>query len=165
MTAPSEAGLKSRRGVRPDTYLFFLLSFRLVDFLTHAAYFGLPFFWDELGQFVPAALDIYHDGAWIPHSTVPNAHAPGVMAYLAAVWDIFGYSIPVTRAAMLLASCASFFTFLLAIQLCRGLHGAPAFAPALLLLIDPLFYMQGMMAQLDMPAMLFTVLALLLFVQ
>jgi hypothetical protein len=166
MTAPSDAGLKGKRSVRPDTYLFFLLSFTLVVFLTHAAYFGLPYFWDELGQFVPAALDIYHDGAWIPHSTVPNAHAPGVMAYLAAIWDIFGYSIPATRAAMLLlGSCASFFTFLLAIQLCRGLQGAPAFAPALLLLIDPLFYTQAMMAQLDMPAMLFTVLALLLFLQ
>ena len=32
-----------------------------------------------------------------------------------------------------------------------------------MLLLDPLFYMQSMMAQLDMPAMLFTVLALLLF--
>ena len=30
-------------------------------------------------------------------------------------------------------------------------------------MLDPLFYTQGMMAQLDMPAMLFTVLALLLF--
>ena len=166
MTAPSEARLKSRQGVRPDTYLFFLLSFTLVVFLTHAAYFDLPYFWDELGQFVPAALDIFHDGAWIPHSAVPNAHPPGVMAYLAAVWDIFGYSIPATRAAMLLlASCGSFFTFLLAIHLCRGLHGAPAFAPALLLLIDPLFYTQAMLAELDMPATLFTVLALLLFLQ
>ena len=166
MTAPSEAGPKSARGVRPDTYLFFLLSFLLVVFLTHAAYLDLPYFWDELGQFIPAALDIYHDGAWIPHSTVPNAHAPGVMAYLAAVWDIFGYSIPTTRAAMLLlASFASLLTFLLAIHLCRGLRGAPAFAPALLLLVDPLFYMQAMMAQLDMPAMLCTLLALLLFLQ
>ena len=166
MTAPTAAGLKRKRGVRPDTYVFFLLSFALVVFLTHAPYFGLPYFWDEMGQFVPAALDIYHDGAWIPHSTVPNAHAPGVMAYLAAVWDIFGYSIRATRLAMLvLGSCAAFFSFLLAIQLCRGLIGAPAFAPALLLLVDPLFYMQGMMAQLDMPAMLCTVLALLLFFQ
>jgi hypothetical protein len=166
MTAPSEADLKRARGVRPDTYLFFLLSFTMVVFLTHAAYFDLPYFWDELGQFVPAALDIYHDGAWIPHSTVPNAHAPGVMAYLAAVWDIFGYSIPATRAAMLLlGSCVSFFTFLLAIHLCRGLRGAPAFAPALLLLADPLFYTQAMLAQLDMPATLCTVLALLLFLQ
>lgn len=164
MTAPFEARLNRGRGVRTDTYLFFLLAFTLIVFLSHAAYFGLPYFWDELGQFVPAALDIYHDGAWIPHSTVPNAHAPGVMAYLAVVWDIFGYSIPATRMAMLLmASCASFFTFLLAIQLCRGLHGAPAFAPALLLVLDPLFFTQAMMAQLDMPAMLFTVLALLLF--
>jgi len=166
MTAPSEAGLKREHGVRPDTYLFFWVSFTLVVFLTHAAYFDLPYFWDELGQFVPAALDIFHDRAWIPHSTVPNAHPPGVMAYLAAVWDVFGYSIPATRVAMLLlASCAALFTFLLAIQLCRGLLGAPAFAPALLLLLDPLFYTQAMMAQLDMPAMLFTVLALLLFLQ
>jgi 4-amino-4-deoxy-L-arabinose transferase-like glycosyltransferase len=166
MIAPSEAGPKRAHGVRTDTYVFFLLSFTLMVFLTHVAYFDLPYFWDELGQFVPAALDIYHDGAFIPHSTVPNAHAPGIMAYLAAVWAIFGYSIPATRAAMLLlASCAALFTFLLAIQLCRGLRGAPAFAPALLLLVDPLFYMQGMLAQLDMPAMLFTVLALLLFLQ
>ena len=164
MTRPPEAGLKSGRAVRLDTYLFFLLSFTLVVFLTHALYLDLPYFWDEMGQFVPAALDIYHDGAWIPHSTIPNAHAPEVMAYLAAVWNIFGYSIPATRAAMLLlASCAAFLTFLLAIHLCRGLHGAPAFVPALLLLLDPLFYTQAMMAQLDMPAMLFTVLALLLF--
>jgi hypothetical protein len=166
MPAPPEAGLIKERRARPDTYLFFLLSFTLVVFLTHAFYLELPYFWDEMGQFVPAALDIYHDGAWIPHSTVPNAHPPEVMAYLAAVWDVFGYSIPATRAAMLLlASCASLFTFLLAIELCKGLRGAPAFAPALLLLVDPLFYTQAMMAQLDMPAMLFTVLALLLFLQ
>ena len=166
MAAPSEADLKRARGVRTDTYLFFLLSFMLIVFLTHAAYVDLPYFWDEMGQFVPAALDIYHDGAFIPHSTVPNAHPPGVMSYLAAVWEIFGYSIPATRVAMLLlASLASLFTFLLAIQLCRGLDGAPAFAPVLLLLLDPLFYTQAMMAQLDMPAMLFTVVALLLFLQ
>ena len=166
MTVPSEAGLKRVRGVRTDTYLLLFLSFTLIVFLTHAVYLHLPYFWDEMGQFVPAALDIYHDGAFIPHSTVPNAHPPEVMAYLAAVWDIFGYSVAATRAAMLvLASCAVLFTFLLAIELCRGLAGAPAFAPVLLLLLDPLFYTQAMMAQLDMPAMLFTVVGLLLFLQ
>ncbi len=154
------------RGVRPASYLFFFVSFALVLLLTHAPYFDLPYFWDELGQFVPAALDILHDGAWVPHSTVPNAHPPGVLAYLAAVWKVFGYSIPATRAAMLLlASLTALFTFLLAIQLCRGLRGAPALVPLLLLLLDPLFYMQSMMAQLDMPAMLFTVLTLLLFLE
>src|ERR1700675_100929 len=127
MTAPSEAGLKSERGVRADTYLFFLLSFMLVVFLTHVAYFGLPYFWDELGQFVPAALDIYRDGAWVPHSTVPNAHPPGVMAYLALVWKTFGYSIVATRAAMLLlGSLTALCTFLLAIRLCPGVAISPA---------------------------------------
>src|SRR5262249_23097336 len=124
------------------------------------------YFWDEMGQFVPAALDIFHDGAWVPHSTVPNVHPPGVMAYLAGVWQIFGYSIESTRAAMLLlASLTLFFAFLLAIELCRGLPGAPAFAGVVLFFADPLFYTQSMMAQLDMPAALFTVFALLLFLQ
>jgi hypothetical protein len=135
-----------------------------VVFVLHAPYLGLPYFWDELGQFVPAALDIFHDLAWVPHSTVPNAHPPGVMAYLALVWKIFGYSIPATRAAMLLlASCGAFLTVLLASRLSLNLRGEWVAAPAALLLLDPLFYMQSMMAQLDMPAMLFTLLALFLF--
>ncbi len=136
----------------------------LVVLLSHAAYLNLPYFWDEMGQFVPAALDIYRSGAWVPHSTVPNAHPPGVMAYLAAVWKIFGYSIPATRVAMLvLASLAVLVTLQLSERL--GLTPAWAFAPAILLLLDPLFYMQAMLAQLDMPAMLFTLLALLLFLE
>jgi len=153
-------------GVRQSTYLFFFAAFAFVVFLAHAPYFSLPYFWDELGQFVPSALDIFKHGWWVPHSAVPNAHPPGVMAYLAVVWKIFGYSIPATRVAMLLlASLTAVVTFLLAIRLCRGLSGASALAPLLLLLVDPLFYMQSMMAQLDMPAMLFTVLALLLFLE
>jgi hypothetical protein len=155
-----------RQRVRPTNYPYFFAFFAVVVFLIHAPYLSLPYFWDELGQFVPSALDILQHGWWVPHSAVPNAHPPGVMAYLAAVWKIFGYSIPATRAAMLvLASLTALFTFLLAIRLCRGLPGAPVLAPLLLLLLDPLFYMQSMMAQLDMPAMLFTVLALLLFLE
>jgi 4-amino-4-deoxy-L-arabinose transferase-like glycosyltransferase len=144
----------------------FFVAIAAVVFFIHQPYFGLPYFWDEMGQFVPAALDIYHDLAWVPHSTVPNAHPPGVMAYLAAVWKIAGYSIPATRAAMLaLASLAVLLTMLLTGQLSPGARGWWVFAPAVLLLVDPLFYMQSMMAQLDMPATLFTVLALWLFFQ
>ena len=132
-----------------------------IVFISHAPFVGLPYFWDELGQFVPSALDILHDGAWVPHSAVPNVHPPGVMAYLALVWRIFGYSIPATRLAMLgVAACAAVATFFLAKELC-----APAFLAVIFLLADPLFYAQAMMAQLDMPAMLFTVLALLLFLK
>jgi hypothetical protein len=153
-TGPSKKGLVLA--------LALALGFALIVFLAHLPYLSLPYFWDELGQFVPAALDIYHDGAWIPHSAVPNAHPPAVMAYLALVWRTFGYSIAATRSAMLaLASLAVLFTFLLGWELGRA--RAPALIAALFLLLDPLFYTQGMMAQLDMPAMLFTVLALVLF--
>jgi hypothetical protein len=70
--------------------------------LAHGLLLDLPFYWDEIGQFVPAALDLFRTGAWIPVSTVPNVHPPGVMAYLALCWSIFGYSIVATRLAMLL---------------------------------------------------------------
>jgi 4-amino-4-deoxy-L-arabinose transferase-like glycosyltransferase len=134
----------------------------LLVFLAHLPYFGLPYFWDELGQFVPAALDILRDGAWIPHSAVPNAHPPAVMAYLALVWRVAGYSIPAARLAMLaLAAAALISTFFLGEQLSAS-RTASVLA-SLLLLADPLFYTQSMLAQLDMPAMLFTVLALFLF--
>src|SRR5580692_11353684 len=92
----------------------------IVVFVAHLSYLSLPYFWDELGQFVPAALDIFHDGAWIPHSTLPNAHPPGVMAYLALVWRIAGYSIPATRSAMLaLAAGAIIVTYFLGDELSR----------------------------------------------
>src|SRR5664279_4882007 len=136
---------ETRRRIRPGVYLFFFGLFAAVLFASHSPYLTLPYFWDEHGQFVPAALDILHDGAWVPHSTVPNVHPPGVMAYLALVWRVFGYSIPATRAAMLaLAAVAMLFTFLLGIELCRGATGAPAFIAVLLLAADPLFYTQSM---------------------
>lgn len=156
----------SRASNRAGAYLGIFSALAILLLLIHAPYLGLPYFWDEMGQFVPAALDIFHDGALIPHSTVPNVHPPGVMGYLAAVWTVFGCSIPVTRSAMLvLAALLFLFTFLLAIELCQGLHGAPAFAAIIVLLADPLVYTQSMMAQLDLPAAVFTALGLLLFLQ
>ena len=146
------------------SYLLLYVLFGTVLFATHAHLLDLPYFWDELGQFIPAALDIHNKGAWIPESTLPNVHPPGVMAYLAAVWKLAGYSIPATRVAMLAwAAAATVAVFALAVRLCAGLGGLPAFAAVTLLLCSPLFYTQSMMAQLDMPPILFTALALLWF--
>jgi hypothetical protein len=137
----------------------------------HRPYLKLPFHWDELGQFVPAALDLYRDGSWVAHSTLPNVHPPAVMALVALAWRVFGYSTPehsilVARSTMLaVASLGALFSFLLAIRLARGTAGAPAFASILFLLASPLFYTQSMMVLLDMPAMTLTVLALLLFLE
>lgn len=151
---------------RPYYLIAFWFLFAIPLFAIHIGLLNLPFFWDELGQFVPTALDLLRTGAWIPHSTVPNVHPPGVEAYLAVLYKLFGYSIPLTRIAMLLlASFGLLATFLLAIELSQGTKGAPAFLPPLLLLVSPLFYTQSMMAQLDMPAMVLTLVALLLFLK
>lgn len=132
--------------------------------LSHAAFFKLPYYWDELGQFIPAALDIFQHGAWIPRSTVPNVHPPGVMAYLAGVWSLTGYSVAATRVAMLaLATAGAVIT--LRLGKVMGLPSGAAILATAWLAISPLFFAQSMMAQLDMPAMVFFSLALLLFLE
>lgn len=154
----------SKRASSSSATGIFFCGFAALLVLLHLPFWSLPYFWDELGQFVPASLDIFQHGDWIPKTTLPNVHPPGVMAYLALTWKIFGYSIPATRIAMLLmAAAGALFSFLLAIRLSNNTPGAPAFAAAAFLIATPMFYTQSMMAELDMPAMVFTALALLLF--
>jgi 4-amino-4-deoxy-L-arabinose transferase-like glycosyltransferase len=132
--------------------------------LTHYPILRLPFYWDELGQFVPAALDIFHSWAWVPYTTVPNVHPPGLMLYLALFWKMAGYSVLNTRFAMLiLAACALVAQW----KLARTLSGnsGPAWLATLFLFCSPLFFAQAPMAQLDMPAMLLTTVALTLFLE
>ncbi|MBV9404664.1 MAG: hypothetical protein JO211_04925, partial [Acidobacteriaceae bacterium] len=151
---------------RPLYLLIFFLLFAAPLFASHAAFLNLPFFWDEHGQFIPTALDLLRKGLWVARSTIPNVHPPGVEAYLVLWYKLFGYSIVITRAAMLLiASAGLLITFLLAIELCQDSKGAPAFLPPLFLLASPLFFTQSMMAQLDMPAMVLSLLVLLLFIK
>lgn len=155
-----------RPPVRLRSYALAFGLIALFLILAHGPLLNLPFYWDEAGQFIPASLDLFRAGAWIPVSTVPNVHPPGVMAYLAAWWSIFGFSIAVTRIAMLLvAATGALGTFLLGIELSRGATGTPAFAALVLLCLSPLFFAQSMLAQLDMPAMCGSVVALLLFLQ
>lgn len=159
------ANIERPRKRRHYLILFFLL-FAAPLFVIHLHLLSLPYFWDEHGQFIPTALDLLRHGWWVARSTIPNVHPPGVEAYLVLWYKVFGYSIPITRVAMLLLAAAGLLlTFLLAIELGQGTAGAPAFWPPLFLLASPLFYMQSFMAQLDMPAMLFTLLALLLFIK
>jgi 4-amino-4-deoxy-L-arabinose transferase-like glycosyltransferase len=151
---------------RPYYLLLFFLFFAALLLAAHLELLTLPFYWDEQGQFVPTALDLLRKGALVAQSTVPNVHPPGVEVYLALWYKLFGFSIPLTRVAMLLVAAAGLLlTFLLAIELSRDADGAPAFLPPLFLVASPLFYTQSMMAQLDMPAMVLTLLALLLFLK
>jgi hypothetical protein len=125
-----------------------------------------PYYWDELGQFIPASLDLYEHAALVPTSTLPNVHPPGLMAYLAGVWHLTGYSVRATRVAMLLiAGCAIFACFLLAVELAKPLNAAPAFFVVSILFCSPLFHAQAPLAHLDLPAMLFTTMALVAFIR
>jgi len=158
--------LQARRRIQPGSYLLIYGIVAGVLILAHGPLLQLPYYWDETGQFIPAATDLYQTGAWIAHSATPNVHPPGVMAFLALAWHLFGFSIPVTRIGMLMAaSFGVLASFLLAIELSRGSPGTPAFVAATLLSLSPLFFAQSILAQLDMPAMGLTALALLLFLQ
>jgi 4-amino-4-deoxy-L-arabinose transferase-like glycosyltransferase len=149
---------------RRTSSLLFFAAFLVLMIALHLPLLKFPFHWDELGQFAPASLDLYQDGSLVAHSTLPNVHPPGVMAIVALTWRLFGVSVAGARLAMLVvASAGLLFSFLLAIRLCRGTVGAPAFAAVLFLMASPIFFSQSEMILLDMPAMTFTALALLLF--
>jgi hypothetical protein len=156
----------AKRAIPLSAYAIFLGFFALLLFISHLSFLRLPYFWDEAMQFIPAALDFLHGGSLVPTSVRPNIHPPGVMIYLAGVWRIAGYSPAATRSAMLLVSAFGLLAaFLLAIELSKEARGMPAFLAAALLFACPLFFAQSMLAQLDAPAMLFTTLALLFFLQ
>ncbi len=133
--------------------------------LAHLAFLSAPYFWDEAGQFIPASLDLFYSGEMVPHSTIPNAHPPGLMLYLAATWRVAGYSIVTTRLAVLLiAMLACWWVYRLAAEFLCPDRKAAVMTLALLC-VSPLFFSQSIMTLLDMPAMALTVLAVLLFLQ
>ena len=104
--------------------------------------------------------------AWVAHSTIPNVHPPGVEAYLVLWYKVFGYSIPVTRVAMLAGRGGGLAADISAGDRLEPGHGRRSrLLAAACFCCSPLFYMQSFMAQLDMPAMVFTLLALLFFIK
>ncbi len=58
----------------------------------HYPLLRLPYFWDEAGYYIPAALDFYRSWLLVPQSTLPTGHTPLVMVYLALAWRVFGFS-------------------------------------------------------------------------
>ncbi len=153
---------RSTQGVAGSAVLFSCCAAALIG--SHFPYLGLPYFWDEAGQFIPQSVDLWRQGALVTHSALPNIHPPLVEALVAAAWKVAGFHPWVTRATMLLvASGGLAAAFLLAKELAGSLRTA-ALAAALLL-VSPLFFAQSMLVQLDAPAMAVTSLALLLFLR
>ena len=127
--------------------------------LLHLPVLRLPYFWDEAGYYIPAALDFYHSWLLIPASTLHTGHTPLVMIYLALVWRLFGYSAFSTRTAMTLIAAAAI-TALYALAR-RVATREIALWSALLLALSPIFFAQSTLAHLDLTAALFTTLAIL----
>lgn len=115
----------------------------------HAPLLRLPYYWDEAGYYVPAALDCFRHGWLIPHSTLANGHPPLLSLYLAAVWSILGLHIWATRAAMLVFAAALICGVYALARPRLGRRGA--LLPALLAALAPLVFAQASLAQLDLP--------------
>jgi 4-amino-4-deoxy-L-arabinose transferase-like glycosyltransferase len=128
-------------------------------FLAHYPLLHLPWFWDEAGYYIPAALDFLRTGSPIPHSTLTNAHPPLPSILLAAWWKLFGLSsIQGTRAFLCMVAAAA----LLAVyRIARTLAGdAAAITVTLLTAIYPIWFAQSTMAHADLFAAAFTLWAL-----
>ncbi|QOY86388.1 hypothetical protein [Paludibaculum fermentans] len=131
---------------RPTTYVYFFLIFLIAQFGIHATLVTMPYFWDEVGSTVPAAQAMGHPGAF---------PTPAVSLYLAGVWKLFGASEVSTRCGMLLLSAVAMLgIFLLSIELCGSLQGAPAIMVAALTALSPLYFSQSVLAQTPIPAAL-----------
>ncbi|HTV55468.1 MAG TPA: glycosyltransferase family 39 protein, partial [Terriglobia bacterium] len=131
--------------------------------LLHFQLLHLPYFWDEAGYYIPAALDFYRHGYLIPHTTVPSGHTPLLMIYLGLLWRLFGFHEVVTRMAMLLIAASTVATTYLLGKAVAGRE--TGIWAALLLAVSPLFFAQSSLALLDLPAACFTALAVLFLLE
>ncbi len=128
--------------------------------LIHLTLLHLPYFWDEGGYYIPAALDFYHHGWLVPHFT--NAHPPLPNVVLGTLWHLFGFHILVTR----LIVCAFAAAALLAVlRLTQSLLGtSAAIAVTLLTAVYPIWYAQSTLAHADIFAAAFTLWAFTLYI-
>jgi hypothetical protein len=116
----------------------------------HIALLRLPFFWDEAGYYIPAARDFFLSGSLIPHTTLHTAHTPLLSILLAAVWEIAGYGIVVTRVAMLAVAC---FGLWQVFRLSESVSSpSVAVATTLLTALYPVVFAQSTLAHSDLLA-------------
>src|SRR5579864_5852776 len=122
----------------------------VVIFLLHVPLLQLPYFWDEVGYYIPAARDLLLSGSLIPHTTVSNAHPPLVMAWIALWWKVVGYAPLVTRSSMLVVAA---FSLLGVFRLAeRAANTQVAIAATVCTALYPVFFVQSSLAQVDLAA-------------
>lgn len=128
----------------------------------HFSLLRVPYSGDEC-YFVAAARDLFLSGKIIPFSVPAESHPPLVYAWLSGWWTIFGFSIPVTRIAMLtIAALTLAATYRLASLFAKD---AVAFAVTGLVALYPVFFSHSTMVQLDMLAAGLTLWALVFYLR
>jgi 4-amino-4-deoxy-L-arabinose transferase-like glycosyltransferase len=139
--------------------VLFLLIYAAVA-LGHLTLLHLPYYWDEGGYYIPAALDFYHTGQLIPRYT--NAHPPLPNVLLGTLWHIVGFHILATR----LMACS-----FAALGLCAVFRLAqrlmdPTVAVLLTALtaVYPIWFAQSSLAHADIFAAAFTLWAFALYI-
>jgi 4-amino-4-deoxy-L-arabinose transferase-like glycosyltransferase len=154
---PAKIDLPNRLSALPTPILFATL-FALVT-LNHLTLLRLPYYWDEGGYYIPAALDFYHRFTLIPHFT--NAHPPLPNVLLGTLWHITGPGILVTRIAVCaVAAAALTAVYRLAARL---LDARAALALTLLTAVYPIWFAQSTLAHADIFAAAFTLWAFALY--
>lgn len=132
-------------------------------YLPHGTLLRLPYFWDEAGYYIPAALDFLHTGSLIPHSTLTNAHPPLPSILLAAWWWISGFTPWTTRTFICMVSAAALLGLF---RLARSVAGnAVAAAVTILTALYPIWFTQSTLAHADIFAAAFTLWALSFYLE
>jgi 4-amino-4-deoxy-L-arabinose transferase-like glycosyltransferase len=153
-TVPQRPSSDSTSGqIAPPLWLLFPLFFAAVA-LAHGTLLRLPYFWDEGGYYIPAALDFFKTGTLIPQSTVTNAHPPLPSLILAAWWHVVGFNILCTRILVCFVAAAALLGLY---RLARNLAGpAVAAVTTLLTALYPVWFAQSTLAHADIFAAAFT---------
>jgi 4-amino-4-deoxy-L-arabinose transferase-like glycosyltransferase len=136
--------------------------FFVAVYLSHWKLLNLPYFWDEGGYYIPAALDFFRTGTLIPVSTMTNAHPPIPSILLAGWWHLSGFNINGTRTLVCMVAAAGLLgVYRLAERTCGT---AVAVATTLLTALYPVWFAQSTLAHADIFAAAFTLWALAFYI-
>ena len=127
--------------------------------LSHLTLLRLPYYWDEGGYYIPAALDFYHHGWLVPHFT--NAHPPLPNILLGTLWHIVGFHILATRLLVCAFAAAGLLAAFRLTQ--RLLDPTAALTVTLLTAVYPIWFAQSTLAHADIFAAAFTLWAFALY--
>ena len=150
--------IKAPQSFTPRSSLLYPLFFTLVV-LSHLTLLRLPYFWDEGGYYIPAALDFYRHGWLIPHFT--NAHPPLPNVVLGTLWHLTGFHIVATRLIVCAFAAAALLAVFRLSQ--RLLSTAAASAVTLLTAVYPIWFAQSTLAHADIFAAAFTLWAFCIY--